>query len=91
MQENNFNQGNRGNNKPNKGFTVHLAGSNGETYIGHLVISEKASSEAMVKQLQDPSNMKAILAASDLRPFKEKEAQDSSDVEAILAKVAGSK
>jgi hypothetical protein len=86
-QQTNFHS-NKNQNTPNKGFTLHLEGTNGETYIGHLVISENKSSEKMVKQLQDPANMKAIIAAAELRPFKDKEDQDSTDVDAILASVA---
>jgi len=77
MQSRNNNQ-----NQPNKGFTVHL----GETYLGYFVIGEKNVAPEMVAKLQDPVNMAKILSGgAELRPFKEKEDTDMSDVDALLA------
>lgn len=65
--------------RDNKGFTVHV----GSTYIGYLVIGEKNVSEEFVAKLQQPSNMAALLAKAELKPFEKKEA-DVSDAQAVL-------
>lgn len=62
----------------NHGFTLHM----GDTYIGFLTINEKNVDPAVVETLQDPDNMLKLIVSDgfELRPYKQRENTDMSDV-----------
>ena len=75
---------NQNNRKQNKGFTIHL----GDDYVGYLVIGEKNVSPEQIGALQNPVNMKAVLAQGELREFAEPEQKTSSSIMDVIAKAS---
>lgn len=74
---------NNQNQKQNKGFTVFV----GDTYVGYLTLGEKNVKPDVIAAMQQPENMKAILASAELRPYAEPVDADTSAIESIIAAV----
>ena len=66
---------------PNKGHQIWL----GDVYVGYIVIGEKNTPATTVADLQEVDGMAAVLAMSELRPFKPAEDRDMSSVSDIIA------
>jgi len=66
---------------PNKGFTFHI----GKTYLGFITIADDKLPPETVAELTDPETMKGVISNAELRPYKAKEAQDTTDVMDVIA------
>ena len=80
---------NRTNDRPkNKGFTLHAPDG---TYLGFVTIGEfdrnnkRILPEGTVENLQNEDIMKGVIAAGELRPYKETEVSDTAGVDALIA------